>query len=393
MTKRNNYTLDNLKTAEEAFQRTIQRKIHLESLGYTLIEKWECDLRKELEANKEMDAFFKSVNIMDPIGPREAFYGGRTNAIKLYHKCQGGEQIDYVDVCSLYPWVCKTGVFPLKHPEIITENFENLAKKPYTGIIKCTVLPPRGLYHPVLPYRCNGKLLFPLCKTCAEAQIDVCEQHGDLERALTGSWVTLELYKALEKGYIVLKIHEIWHYSETEQYDPQAKSGGLFTEYINTFLRLKQQADGYPSSAKTDREKNRYISEYEQMEGVKLDPSKIERNSGMRALAKLMLNSFWGKFGQRNNLSHTEYFSEPEEFFKLIFDNTKNIPSVQFFGECTACVRYTIEDEFLQALQNTNPIIASFVTAQARLKLYSYLELLQERVLYMDTGKFFYSTL
>lgn len=29
--------------------------------------------------------------------------------------------------------------------------------------------------------------------------------------------------------------------------------------------------------------------------GIKLDPSQIERNAGMRQLAKLMLNSFWGK--------------------------------------------------------------------------------------------------
>jgi len=54
-----------------------------------------------LQANKEMDNFFKSVKLVEPIGPREAFYGGRTNAIKLYHKCQPGERIDYVDVCSL----------------------------------------------------------------------------------------------------------------------------------------------------------------------------------------------------------------------------------------------------------------------------------------------------
>ena len=32
-------------------------------------------------------------------------------------------------------------------------------------------------------------------------------------------------------------------------------------------------------------------------------------------------------------------------------------------------------------------IVAAWVTAQARLKLYSYLEPLGDRVLYMDTGK------
>ena len=35
------------------------------------------------------------------------------------------------------------------------------------GLIKCTVLLTRRLYHLVLPFRCNNKLLFCLCKTCA----------------------------------------------------------------------------------------------------------------------------------------------------------------------------------------------------------------------------------
>ncbi len=29
--------------------------------------------------------------------------------------------------------------------------------------------------------------------------------------------------------------------------------------------------------------------------GIKLDPNEIEENAGLRAVAKLFLNSFWGK--------------------------------------------------------------------------------------------------
>jgi len=36
-----------------------------------------------------------------------------------------------------------------------------------------------------------------------------------------------------------------------------------------------------------------------------------------------------------------------------------------------ACATYTVEDEYLEALNNTNPVIAAFVTTQARLKLYT----------------------
>jgi hypothetical protein len=66
----------------------------------------------------------------------------------------------YVDVCSLYPYVLKYKPFPIGHPQIITSDFEDVNQ--YFGLIRCHVFPPRGLYHPVLPYKTGGKLLFPL---------------------------------------------------------------------------------------------------------------------------------------------------------------------------------------------------------------------------------------
>uniref|UniRef100_A0A915KBF4 DNA-directed DNA polymerase n=1 Tax=Romanomermis culicivorax TaxID=13658 RepID=A0A915KBF4_ROMCU len=48
----------------------------------------------------------------------EAFFGGHTNAIKLYHKMYYNEdgtpleKINYVDVCSLYPVINKCGKYP-----------------------------------------------------------------------------------------------------------------------------------------------------------------------------------------------------------------------------------------------------------------------------------------
>lgn len=66
----------------------------------------------------------------------------------------------------------------------------------------------------------------------------------------------------------MLKVHEVWHYDNIEKYDPDTKTGGLFTEYINTFLKMKQQADGYPSWCKTDEQKATYIAQYANVEGL-----------------------------------------------------------------------------------------------------------------------------
>lgn len=77
-------------------------------------------------------------------------------------------------------------------------------------------------------------------------------------------------------------------------------------DYINTFLKIKQEASGWPSDCIDEVSKARYIAEYEKAEGIKLDAKNIRVNPGLRAVAILCLNSFWGKFGQRENLPKTE---------------------------------------------------------------------------------------
>ncbi len=94
----------------------------------------------------------------------DRLFGGRTNAMKLYHKVEGDEKLRYYDFTSLYPAVNAKKQYPVGHPQIIYSYFDTLDS--YFGFVKCTVLAPRDLYHPVLPYRCHGKLMFPLCCAC-----------------------------------------------------------------------------------------------------------------------------------------------------------------------------------------------------------------------------------
>ena len=79
---------------------------------------------------------------------------------------------------------------------------------------------------------------------------------------------------------------KVWHWEET--------TNQLFSPYVNMFLKIKQEASGYPKHCVTDEHKQQYIDEYYEHEGIRLDPEKIEYNSGLRWLAKLMLNSLWG---------------------------------------------------------------------------------------------------
>ncbi len=49
-------------------------------------------------------------------------------------------------------------------------------------------------------------------------------------------------------------------------------------------------------------------------------------------------------------------------------------------------VNYKKHSDFEDVNPNTNVVLAAFVTAQARLLLYSYIEKLGSRVFYFDTG-------
>ena len=75
----------------------------------------------------------------------------------------------------------------------------------------------------------------------------------------------------------------MWHFP--------AHTDELFKEYVNTFLKIKQEASGYPKDCVTDEQKQTYIEEYYEHEGIRLDPENIKYNPGLRSLAKLMLNS------------------------------------------------------------------------------------------------------
>lgn len=59
-----------------------------------------------------------------------------------------------------------------------------------------------------------------------ETQNTVSEcPHNTEERALIGTWVLCEIKLALQNGYIILDMFEVWQY-QTVQYDSTTKTGG-----------------------------------------------------------------------------------------------------------------------------------------------------------------------
>ena len=284
------------RTVEELFQATINKRMALLRAGYTVVEMWECEWQKLVDTNEEVQRFLASLELVPPLEPRDAFFGGRTGAVSLQTVAGEGEEIRYVDITSLYPWVNKNCTYPIGHPTIITQPTDQSLDS-YFGIATVDIMPPEGLFHPVLPVRAGGKLTFPLCRTCVEKEqakgmltrTHYC-RHSDDNRMLRGTWCTPEIEKAIEKGYTLVKIHEVWNFP------PEQRRTGLFADYVNTWLQVKQQAAGWPSWCETVEQKREYIVNYKEREGIRLDIAHIEKNPGRKATAKLMLNRYFFNF-------------------------------------------------------------------------------------------------
>ena len=364
----------------------------LRAAGYTVVVEWECEWDRRVKQDATLQTFLTDLHLVSPLAPRDAFFGGRTNAATLHYQVDPtvGEQIRYVDVTSLYPTVNKYDEYPVGHPTVLTRP-EDQDIGHYFGLAKVDVVAPRGLYHPVLPHRSGGKLTFPLCRTCLAEEMpkplhDRSHQcsHDDDDRQFTGTWCTPELVEAVEQGYRIVRIHEVWHFPPTQ------RRHGLFADYVNTWLRLKQESSGYPAWAQTPEQKRQYVTAYREREGVALQPDLIRKNPGRKQTAKLGLNSFWGKFGENLLKSSTRAVSTPAQLFDIVSDPLVHVNAVRICTEDKLEVVTTpLKDDLLDN-GKINIFVAAFTTCHARLRLYTHLKTLGERALYFDTDSVIY---
>lgn len=157
---------------------------------------------------------------------------------------------------------------------------------------------------PLLPYRNKGKLLFPI---------------GNFK----GYYYTPEINKAIELGYDI-KVYNGYEFIKTDF---------IFKKYVDYYYGIKRDSIG-----------------------------------SKKAIAKLMLNSLYGKFGQKR-IQENYKFLEDGSLSNLNFRVTK------YFDSNT---------EFI------HPEIAAIVTSYARVRLYNLFERAGlEHIYYCDTDSIF----
>ena len=207
-------------TLVERYESIMNRIEQVVGARYKVTILWECEFDEAKIVDDKQEFLTHPIVQHSPMKTRHALYGGRTEAMRLHYEIGENETIEYCNVVSLYPYICEYFKFPIDHPIVhVGDTWKDVeACLKMEGLIRCMVVPPKSLYHPVLLYRCNKKLLFCLCRSFVHVQDmrEECPHHTDVERTLEGMWVIDDVRLAVQKGYKLLEIHEIYEYRVTE---------------------------------------------------------------------------------------------------------------------------------------------------------------------------------
>ena len=286
-------------------------------------------------------------------------------------------------MCSLYPFVCARKRLPTGVPEhLCGRNIDRSRLVPghpqaYFGFVKCQIIPSREDILGLLPRRDEdtGRLEFPL-------------------DPWIGSFGTEELCLAVRNGYEIGEIYEVYHWSEEESSDT------LLRGYVSFFLRMKQEAEGWRKlgascETPTEEEKDEVIERVFLENGniARIRKEFMEKNPTKRQLAKIFLNSLWGKFCQKPHKEHFVTIHGYQQFMKIWYDPTIDRSSFSFrhIGNNTWKVLYRTIDSYTKPNPKYNIYLAAKVTEWARTILHTeMLRIGPPNILYCDTDSIMY---
>lgn len=384
------------------------------------------------------------------------------------------EHFRYIDVCSMYPDAMFKGSFPIGMPELLKEQkcsevpldrwcrrFSKESEGNWLGMYEVSMLPPKrasnsktkaALFLPVLPTRSEGRLMFTLYpierQVYTSMEIQYALQCGYRLQAVHQALVWRNHSKTLFRSYIAI----FWclkfvcggypaHVKTVRQKtmhlaDTLSKLELNFSEGDRSIVsRLKQVLNaryGLLTSAHSEQPQSltdAYMVYYNLLARLSRDRPRDELfgvwsiellaqiavlmdypSSSMKLVCKLLLNSLYGKFGQRNEYPRTAMCQSQEEVWSYLSSPFTTVTDMQLFhdqydypldnGEedaalFTRCqVTYKDGERPVQTRQLhafSHVVIAAMVTARARLKLLRTAHIIgEERCLYMDTDSLIY---
>jgi len=140
-------------------------------------------------------------------------------------------------------------------------------------------------------------------------------------------------------------------------------------------LKLKAEASGYPCWVRSLEDEELYIETFRKNEGIRLDRESIKSNAAKRGLAKLRLNSMWGKLTERNDRTQTRVITEPKELYNFLSVPGIEVTNLAFASDDVVWISWTHSaEEHVPNLRHSNEVIGAYVIAGARTHLYRYLD-------------------
>lgn len=309
---------------------------------------------------------------------QRAMHGGRTDVRQMlkhysFDNVKQEKYAKYQDVQSLYPYVQFAKNLPAGIPLIHKFDYTNQPSadivKTWFGFVECDLDIISYIHHPVLVAKGDGKLL------------------ADLNNKRHFVTTCIELQHALENGYALKHVYEYHEYE---------KSTELFKSYLQQYLTVKITNSGIPGYIKTDEDWEAFAKFHEEELGIHLLKEEMCKNAGKKQLAKLMLNSLWGKFAEAKNYCEHKVLQSSLEYqrFETMTDAclidikfTTHLPD----NKCMVIYKNQTTASFNRNRSfRSNIALAAHVTAWGGLILWSEMNKLGNRVIYHDTDSIVY---
>lgn len=254
------------------------------------------------------------------------------NKIGLFNNSNKYNKLYYYDVNSLYPFVMKNAPMPIGKPIYFDGNIRLVEKDAY-GFFYCKIISPLDINHPILQRR-------------------IVTSEGIRTIAGLGSWegwiYSAEMDNAIKHGYTFEILNGY-----------QFNKGNIFSDYINTLYKLRLE---YP----------------------KPDP--------MNLIAKLLMNSLYGKFGMKLTSTKLEMFNTKDEIdnnilSELIDKLGNTIKDLVKLDDHVITIRdsYIYNDENSFHGIDVNIALASAITAGARMWMSAFKNNPLFNIYYSDT--------
>lgn len=234
------------------------------------------------------------------------------------------------DVNSLYPAIMKDNKFPIGKPKKVRAS--DIDIKNFIGFIDCDVISPKYMKVPFLPFNDRERgLITPLGKW-------------------SGTYFYKEIIKAQELGYKFI-------FKSGLKYE---REDFLFTEFVDDIYKMRLDNKGLP----------------------------------LDKICKLILNSLYGRFGMQVDKESTKFLTLKElkkmkENYTITSFHTVSDDYYIVNGKKdmrTSKERYKNTIDVLTAVQ-----IASAITSYARIFMYNFKNLENNRCYYSDTDSIFLS--